>query len=456
MTALVFGVAAYLGAELTRQSGRVAALWPANGILLAIMMLARKRELSAFFVCAFIANVVANRINGDTLPTAFFLAACNSLEVGVALLLMRLYALPDWTRLELPRVLAAFWVSVCLLAPLAAAVAAALGLTLLEDANTAQVFGIWFMADAMGLAIVTPLVLLLMRDGFRTSLASVQRREALFALLLLVAITLGVFYQSRYPFIFLVFPPLVVVAFFADFFGVALGMACVSIIAIALTVVGKGPLSLIPDTGLREQVLVIQVFLAALVIMGFPVAASLNERRKVEQALEKLATTDPLTGLATRRRFAEYFHTTWASALRERTPVAVMMVDIDFFKRYNDSYGHPQGDECIKTVAGLLRSIASRPLDMVVRYGGEEFLLLLPDTSLQGAGLLAAEIHQSLGGKHIQHRESLHGDVTVSIGLEALIPDAGMTSDSLIAAADRALYEAKRAGRARTEVAGGA
>lgn len=453
VTALAFGLTAYIGVELTRQFGRIAALWPANAILLTALMLARRQDYSAYLIAAYGANVIANFFNHDPLLTALFLPACNSIEVVCAVSLMRRYAPGTWMHLEQPRVLGAFWVSVCLISPLVSGLVAAIGLKYLANESIKGTFGIWFPSDAMGLAVVTPLLLILLRDGIKTSLAAVSNKGALLSLLLLLAITALVFFQSRYPFIFLVFPPLVVVAFFADFLGVAIGLLCVAVISIAMTISGSGPLSLIPDTTLREQILVVQVFLAALLIMGFPVAASLSERRKLERNLGILATTDALTGLATRRGFEEHFRAAWADSLREGRPIAIMMLDVDFFKAYNDCYGHLQGDDCIKTVAGIIKGTARRPLDMAVRYGGEEFLLLLPHTAKEGALRLTNEIHQLLAAAQIPHRDSPHGQVTISIGLADVVPDASMTSSSLIEAADRALYQAKRSGRSRTEVA---
>lgn len=452
-TAIAFGLAAFVAVALTRQSGYIAAVWPANGILLAAIMMAKRHELAAFLLAAFTANVVANLVNSQLLSVSVFLSACSSIEIISAISLMQLYQLGDWMRLEQPKVLGGFLISVCVISPLISATLAAFGLHVLVKVPAQDIFGTWWTANALGLALVTPAVLILFRDGIKASAAAISNKGALLSLLLLTTVTAGVFFQSRYPFIFMVFPPLVVVAFYADFLGVALGLLVVTMVSITMTVLGTGPLSLIPNVTSVEKILVVQVFLATLLIMGFPIAASLSERHKLEHKLEILATTDALTGLSTRRRFEEHFHTVWAEALRERNPVTVMMLDADFFKAYNDGYGHLKGDECIKAVAGIIQHVARRPLDLAVRYGGEEFLLLLSHTSLPGAKLLAAEIHQALGAAHIEHRDSPYGQVTLSIGLASVVPETTMTAANMIEAADGALYKAKRAGRSRTEVA---
>jgi diguanylate cyclase (GGDEF)-like protein len=246
---------------------------------------------------------------------------------------------------------------------------------------------------------------------------------------------------------------MVLVAFNAGFLGVAIALLIVTVESSLLTYLGTGPLTLIPNVTPREITVLMQLVLAQMLIMGFLVAANLGERRKLERELEVLATTDGLTGLSTRRRFDDHFQTVWAEALRERHPVAVMMLDADFFKAYNDTYGHLDGDGCIKAIATIIRGIARRPLDLAVRYGGEEFLLLLSHTSLQGAKQLAVEIHEALAAANIEHRESPYGRVTLSIGIAAAVPEADMSATGMIDAADRALYRAKHAGRSRTELA---
>ena len=450
---LAFGFTAFGALNLMRHAAYISAVWPANGILLSAIMMAKRRHLPAFLGAAFVANVAADLFNGQSFAVASYLSACSLVEMLTAVILTRVYQPGEWIRLEQPKVLASFWGTICLIAPLASATLASLGLNYFVNAPTYEVFITWWVANALGLAVVTPPLLILSRDGAKASLAAINNRSALVSLVILAAVTFVVFSQTRYPIIFLVFPPMVLVAFNAGFLGVAVALVLITVESITMTILGRGPLTLISNITPNEMTILVQMFLAAHLIMAFPVAASLSQRRKLEQQLETLATTDTLTGLATRRRFEEHYHTVWAEALREGKPIALLMLDIDFFKPYNDSYGHLQGDQCIRSIAAIIGAAARRPLDLAVRYGGEEFLLLLPNTAAEGAVLLANEIHQTLAAANIQHRDSPHEKITISIGLAVAVPEAGTASVDLIEAADKALYRAKHAGRSRTESA---
>ena len=161
------------------------------------------------------------------------------------------------------------------------------------------------------------------------------------------------------------------------------------------------------------------------------------------------AFRDGLTGLANRRCFDDTLNAEWARAMRERQPLSLLMVDVDNFKQYNDAYGHVGGDECLQRVATVLSTCMKRPSDLACRYGGEEFAVILPMTSADGAMLLAGRIRQSLAEVAEPHGASAFGRVTVSIGVACMRPLPGQSGEALIQAADRALYLAKSSGRDR-------
>lgn len=173
----------------------------------------------------------------------------------------------------------------------------------------------------------------------------------------------------------------------------------------------------------------------------------MTDHKRAQMALENLAACDGLTGLANRRSFDDFLEREWARARRDVRPLALIMVDIDHFKRYNDSYGHPTGDECLRQVATALQAAVFRSGDVVARYGGEEFALILPTTDADRAILVAERIKAQVGRLAIPHAGSEHGHVSVSMGIAAQIPEAGATAESLLSAADAALYQAKHAGR---------
>ncbi len=175
--------------------------------------------------------------------------------------------------------------------------------------------------------------------------------------------------------------------------------------------------------------------------------------------LREVAATDGLTGLANRRSFDEALQREWARAQRSGRPLALLMLDVDHFKAYNDHYGHPAGDDCLRQVAQCLKGGMQRRTDMVARYGGEEFVALLPETDTPGAHGVAAGIHAQLQALALPHEASKTApQVTVSIGIGTFGPrPQGWQADladpdpaSLVKAADSALYSAKAAGRARS------
>ncbi len=170
-----------------------------------------------------------------------------------------------------------------------------------------------------------------------------------------------------------------------------------------------------------------------------------EERRLVDLLrLDTLANTDPLTGLANRRRFTEQLDQEWHRAAREAAPIALLILDADHFKAFNDRYGHPAGDEALRAIANVMRNETLRAADLVSRIGGEEFAALLPGTNLEGALKVAERIRRAVAGSGIYHEDSRIGYLSVSIGVASTTPERDESPQALIAAADRALYDAKK------------
>lgn len=205
-----------------------------------------------------------------------------------------------------------------------------------------------------------------------------------------------------------------------------------------------------------RQAMAIGALMAGLCLVTVMLAASLNRelarRSAAERKLTVLATTDGLTGLANRRHFNRTLAYEWRRAMRNRAPVALLMIDADQFKLYNDSHGHPAGDKLLQAIAASISAHVKRPSDLGARFGGDEFAVLLPDTSLGDAATLAERIRDDLiarcGADEIQR-----GNAQLSIGVASLVPGAEARYRDLVAAADKALYKAKHLGRNRTELA---
>ncbi len=189
------------------------------------------------------------------------------------------------------------------------------------------------------------------------------------------------------------------------------------------------------------------------------VSRDMTERKKAEEAvsryhrfLENLSVTDGLTGIANRRHFDETLDREWRRARRNGKPIALIMMDVDFFKGYNDRYGHLAGDDCLRGVAQTMAELVRRPVDLLARYGGEEFVCILPETDLNGALWFARQISAKIDAIHIPSDCSEVSDhVTLSMGVTAMIPDQDGKSADLVGLADRLLYEAKQNGRNRIE-----
>jgi diguanylate cyclase (GGDEF)-like protein len=186
---------------------------------------------------------------------------------------------------------------------------------------------------------------------------------------------------------------------------------------------------------------------AALDDMAAKLAAREEELQIANQHLEELASLDGLSGLANRRGFDRELEREWQGASERSEPIALMMVDIDHFKLFNDRHGHVAGDTCLRAVGETLSLVTLEEAVLVARYGGEEFALLLPGLDIDRARALAEEARRAVEDLLINHSESPCGHVTVSIGVESMVPQSYQTSANLVEAADRALYDAKRRGR---------
>jgi diguanylate cyclase (GGDEF)-like protein len=181
----------------------------------------------------------------------------------------------------------------------------------------------------------------------------------------------------------------------------------------------------------------------------------ITEQKAKEESLVIQTLTDSLTGISNRRRFDEVLQAEWSRALRSQTPISLLMIDIDFFKFYNDTYGHQAGDDILKKVAKILVGSVKRPGDLAARYGGEEFVVLLPGTDLQNAGVFAEALRQEVEDLHLEHRRSrICPWLTISVGYTSMIPEKEKDPEGLVQLADKALYMAKETGRNRVKAVG--
>jgi diguanylate cyclase (GGDEF)-like protein len=216
----------------------------------------------------------------------------------------------------------------------------------------------------------------------------------------------------------------------------------------------RGGISItIPYTSKSQTFIIISVHIFMLFAGLSGLIFSGLKLSKAYDLIKRQAVFDALTGIPNRHSFSERILTEYKRSLRDNYPLSVIMGDIDNFKLYNDTYGHAGGDECLKSVANIIKTTLKRPGDFCARYGGEEFIIILPSTDNNGAKAIADNIRDNVFNLKISHEKSSHEKiVTISLGVATKSNDSTMTSEELLKMADDALYIAKEKGRNRVEI----
>lgn len=459
--AVLFAAAVWFGIDQAADGTHVAPIWPANALLLGYLLTIPLDKWPRFLAAGYCINLLFLQIFVTTsAPIATFISGCNTLETMLAgLAIYRRARTPDAT-LSVDFQLA-FLIYAVVAAP---AVAALLAASFLEQQTAVpflETFRGWFAADALGMMIFGPLVVAFRTAQLRPLLRWPRIAETVGLCVLGTLVTALVFWQVSYPFLFLILPILLVVTFRLGLPGGTLCLCVVTMVSIGLTISWHGIFPADSASTLNARVLLTQIFLAVAMLTTVPVATVLAQRKRLETSLlrakaelTKLASTDQLTGLPNRRRFREVLDREWGRGVREGKSIGIVVLDVDLFKNYNDTYGHAQGDECLAKVGRLLRETIFRPTDLAARYGGEEFAIILPDTDLGGALRVAERVREMVEGLGLPHRSSAIGIVTASMGVTSIVPDSHIDSRILFELADSALYRAKRGGRNRVESAG--
>jgi len=434
--------------------------WPTNGLAVAFMVRSGRRRWPRILGGVLLGSLLGE-IHYHTLPLSNLVnAIANAVgPLTAALALPRCRKLDDW--LQEPHLVSRFVLFALIAAPLFSATIFA---TYMRWANPSLDF--WNLlqvradSDMLGYAIFAPLVLVLSsRDNYRRTSASGLLNSLL--LLTLVAITtLAVFGQSGYALDFILVSAILLVSLRLGFTSAVLAVNLLAVLATAATMNGYGPLTLGGGSDLPHRILLLQAFLALSMITVFSVSVIQIEREVFQTQLEmayrkmaKLASTDPLTGLGNRRLFEDTLKAEWTRARRSGKSIAVLMIDVDHFKSYNDRFGHPAGDICLCAIARAILNMGHRSSDLLARFGGEEFIFLMPETPVEEAARKAEAMRILIGKLYDQPGTTLHCKVSISIGCAAFAPVPGLFPDLLVSSADEALYLAKHNGRDRVEVA---
>ncbi len=457
-TFLLLLVCSWLGIILSRQSDGVATIWFTNGMLFALVIVRPRRVWLRYFLIGLLADTLADVLYGDPLRLAFGVSLANSVEVITSCFVLTYWFGSPFNLSKRRPLLGFLGVAVLGATAITSALGASWTLLFVQAGPWWQLFRTLYLGDVLGMAIIAPLVFILQRPGFFSMLWRRQLPRTLLLLTVPAITTALVFTHSADPLIFIIFPALLLVVFRLGFPGAVLTIFIIAGIAIGLTVTGHGPLMLIVGANMLRRIVVVQIFLAVALFTAFPVAALLEERKALEDSLQQselryreLANADALTGLANRRAFDERLEAEWHRAMRGKQPLALLLIDVDLFKSYNDIHGHVAGDECLRRIAKVIAATLQRNSDIASRFGGEEFAIILPNTRLEGALAVAESMRQAVADMKQPHPGSPAGIKTISIGAAATIPCLDEASLSLLADSDHALYQAKSRGRNRVE-----
>jgi diguanylate cyclase (GGDEF)-like protein/PAS domain S-box-containing protein len=592
---------------LTGNATTVASLWFANGFALGMLLTAPRSRWPLLLLASVVAGATSAVVLRADPALIVWIALINTLEVLVAAVALAgtIRTAADLTsRSNFLRFLA----SGVLLAPAVMVVALGLFGSLTGRPFTAVIAQRVLLGHALGMAVMTPVVLALRNGELRQYLARGAITDSVLTLLLVAAACVLVFFQNTLPLLFLIFPPMILVAFRGGFVGTAVALLLVVSIGAFATATGHGPIAAIQTSGsltawpmLTDGFVLLQIFVASLLVSLFPSIVSIAEGRRAHRATEELqnrlrllmdhssdviiltdldgrrlyvspavrevtgyepehflqltwrdyvheadrAATGPLieealrsrssrvltfrirhvsdaevwieatmkhfrdrtfdlmqaekdsgvqrncgpagdegfvitmrdvtashraelelerantelaslvrkdalTGLANRRCFDEMLHKTWTEALAGGWPIAVLMIDVDHFKQFNDCYGHQRGDLCLRDVAVAIVSGLFHPDDLAARYGGEEFAVILPRTSTDNAAQVAERIRRAVHDLRRPHLAAPLGELTISVGVAAAWPVQHGEALAVVRAADEALYTSKHEGRNRT------
>jgi len=427
-------------------------LWPLNGITIAILLMRPRAEWPWILLGVGVGTGFSECFDNNTLASELWLRLFSVTEIYLtARLLPPFTSLNQW--LTRPRLFRTFAIAL-MVGPGVSGLFAAAFFHETQGQSYLLAFNNWATADALGIAAFIPLAFSFnsveMRDLFRLG-SFLKTVVILTAALAVMTLSLLV---TQFSMLFLIFPTLLAVDLLLAFAGSAIASAGLSLIAIYLTVNSQGVFGLWHSDLPLSRGVALQIFLAFQVLALFPVSIRIWSRRILVEDLNRsnaqlltLASLDGLTGLFNRRSLDAQLDQEWRRAIRLKTPIALVMIDVDHFKQFNDLYGHPEGDETLRVVARTLLTSVRRAQDGVARYGGEEFALLLPHTDLVGAQKVAETIRASVLSLKIPHPQSPWKYVTVSVGCSALTPTLGIDQADLLHLADAALYKAKSDGR---------
>ncbi|WP_221763973.1 sensor domain-containing diguanylate cyclase [Methyloradius palustris] len=462
---LAFCLSAKVSLALATSQEGVTILWLPNAFTLATLLYYRGQRYWLFMLL-----VMLSEIAGDfpRFPwhESIILGVANIIEVTIAYLIMRESGVSR--KLNDLRDVVQFSVAGPLIGSLFGGL---IGAAIIKyfDATTdnyLSIVQVWWFGDALGLMILTPMLLAFLYPK-KQIIQPFQRVDLI--VFIISAGLAGLIFSASNAKVWGVFitptlllPSMLYLAARTNLKWTAIGICIVSFSIALLISHGEKPFGDLPMalTILHEQEFIFTLSIASMGLatlmahirdhkhnLEIRVAERTEALKAVNRQLEELSATDSLTGIANRRRFDEQLQSEWSRAIRSSQPLSLAIIDIDWFKNYNDHYGHQEGDECLRRVAGILSSVISRGSDLLARYGGEEFVIIAPNTDATQAYAIGQKICDAFQVAGLLHALSSYGYVTVSIGVASMIPENTLKPSTLVKAADEALYMAKGQGR---------
>lgn len=437
--------------------------WPLNGVTVALLIMRPRSDWPLLLLAVSVGTGVGEFFDGNSATRSLVDRSLSVLEVLLsARLLPPFLGLNAWLRQ--PRLYRQFAAAV-IAGPVVSGVLAATYYYEVDALSFSTGFNSWALADAMGIAATLPVVLATCSPETRSLRGVRQWLKCGATLVLALGMTAVIFSISRYPLIFILYPLLMWVDWTLGLLGSSLALWGACVLAVFLTERGLGPFADPAGLSLSRN-LAVQLYLGFHLLGFLPISILFVEQRRMDRELREalqntaaLAALDGLTGVANRRTLDASIQEQWRAAVRGGTPLALLMIDADHFKQFNDRLGHQAGDECLRRLAKVLQTHVARPGDLVARFGGEEFAVLLPATPLEGARIVAELIREAVFELNISRGDSSPqapvcalrqpDRMTVSIGCAAQIGAVTADVRQLVELADGALYTAKSMGRNR-------
>lgn len=433
--------------------GSFASLWPPSGLFLAVLLVVERRQWPGFIVTALLVSLVSNPLHGKTLLVSLGFGTTNCIEAVVGALAIQHFSPRGFTLTSLRHTLTLVLFPACVSSPIGATLGAAtssLGL----GTSFWSAWPLWWSSTLLGCLVMAPPVLVALTEGGpklkHLRIRPLLEAIALSALLLLT--TEYIFAHQSQALAWAVVPALLLTTLRYHTRGVVLAHVLVAGIAARHTAHGLGPFG---AEAIEVRLLLVQSFIGIMSISFLAMATVVRERHlgaeqldQYRQNLEtanaellRLSRTDGLTGVNNRLALQDRLQEELAFAELDEYAFSVILLDVDHFKSFNDTFGHPEGDSVLKRVAQIMQDSVRKRTDFVARYGGEEFAILLPSIEAEDAVAVAENLRV-----RIEQEPWIHRKVTVSIGVSTLSAETPEGA-SLLRAADDALYASKHAGR---------